>query len=240
MKIKALVLFFFLYITSFSQSASQVGWVSKFGLAGGFTPVYLFPNVDDLNIVAKDFGVGEFSTSGILTYGGAGYAYIMLIDNVRLGGMGFGGSTSQSSGGKEVEYGIGGGAFSIEYTFPQIKRIAVSLGLLMGAGSIDINIFENNGRFNWNDTWTDFSSPDKNLTNNSRSLTNSYWMFSPTLNVDIPITRFLAVRVGGGYQLTFGDEWEVDNSQKISGVPSDLNGNSFFIQTGLFLGFFAF
>jgi hypothetical protein len=240
MKKISFVIIFFISSAVLAQSASQVGWVSKFGLAGGFSPVYMFPNVDELNVVANDFGVGKFSTSGLITYGGGGYAYIMFINNVRIGGIGFSGWSSQSSAGKEVEYGIGGGALTIEYTIPQIKRIAVSLGLMLGRGSIDINIYDNNGSYNWSDTWADFSSPNKNLQNSTRRLSNSYWTISPTLNVDIPITRFLAVRLGGGYQLTFGDEWEVDNGQKLSGVPDDLNGNAFFLQTGIFLGFFAF
>jgi hypothetical protein len=48
------------------------------------------------------------------------------------------------------------------------------------------------------------------------------------------------LRIGAGYQLSFGSDWTADNDQNLSNVPSDLNGNSFFIQSGLFIGFFSF
>ncbi|MBN1299749.1 MAG: hypothetical protein JW995_00910 [Melioribacteraceae bacterium] len=239
-KLKTTILVLFATSVFYAQNAGQVGWVSKFGLAGGFTPIYLIPDLDVLNEAALQFEVEQFSSSGIVTYGGAGYAYLMLIDNVRIGGMGFSGSKSSSSGDKEIIYGIGGGALSLEYTFPQIKRVALSAGLLLGRGSVDVEVYQNNGEFSWIDTWTDFTGTDKKLRNNSRKLTNSYWTISPTLNLDIPVNRFIAFRIGAGYQLTFYDEWNVDNNKEINDVPSDLNGNAFFIQTGIFLGFFAF
>ncbi len=56
---------------------------------------------------------------------------------------------------------------------------------------------------------------------------NSFWMFTPTLNLDWPIYSFVVLRLGVGYQLTFGDSWTADNDQPLQGVPSDLNGNTF-------------
>jgi hypothetical protein len=43
-----------------------------------------------------------------------------------------------------------------------------------------------------------------------------------------------------GYQITFADDWTADNDQPVANVPSDLNSNSFFIQSGIFIGFFSF
>lgn len=196
--------------------------------------MYMTP---DLSVINSEFA---FDTDGVITYGGGGYAYIMFIDNLRIGGSGFAGSRSESSGNSEVSYSIGGGGITVEYTLPFIKRIAVSPGFMLGAGSIEMEISRNNGSLKWSGVWNDFAQSDINTSNLTRRLTNSYYMFSPTLNVDIPFNRFLAFRIGAGYQMTFSDEWTVDNNQSISGVPSDLNGNSFFIQTGLFVGFFAF
>jgi hypothetical protein len=71
-------------------------------------------------------------------------------------------------------------------------------------------------------------------------LKNSYWMFTPTINLDYPIYRFVSLRLGVGYQITFADEWTADNDQPVANVPSDLNSNSFFIQSGIFIGFFSF
>jgi hypothetical protein len=71
-------------------------------------------------------------------------------------------------------------------------------------------------------------------------LTNNYWIVTPTLNIDIPVYRFVALRIGTGYQFAIDGEWEANNNQIITSVPDDLNGNSFFIQIGIFAGFFSF
>ena len=65
-------------------------------------------------------------------------------------------------------------------------------------------------------------------------------MITPTVNLDYPVYRFVVIRLGVGYQLTFADDWTADNDQPVSGIPSDLNGNAFFIQSGIFVGFFSF
>jgi hypothetical protein len=227
-----------------AQYKEGVGWVSKFGLAGGFTPMWVFTNVDQVNRMLPDFGVDQLSTSGMLTLGGAGYAYIMLVDNIRVGGMGYSGSMNSTGVvdgfRKEVDYSLGGGALSVEYTLPSIKKFAVSFGVLLGGGSLELKLYKNKGEFNWQDVWSEMSDSESTSENFSRLMKNSFYLVSPTVNVDYPLSRFIAVRLGAGYQFTFGDDWEIENEQGLSGVPSELNGNAFFIQTGIFLGFFAF
>jgi hypothetical protein len=39
----------------FSQSESQIGWIAKFGAAGGFSPMIMFPNYDDLNVEIQNW-----------------------------------------------------------------------------------------------------------------------------------------------------------------------------------------
>ena len=43
-----------------------------------------------------------------------------------------------------------------------------------------------------------------------------------------------------GYQFAFGKNWKVENDKEFISVPSKLNGNGFFLQTGIFLGFFSY
>ena len=166
----------------------------------------------------------------------------MFIENLRIGGMGFSGSMSRdavvNNVNYEAKYSIGGGAVTIEYTLPFIKKIAVSVGTLIGGGVLEIDLYQNSGSFNWNNLWQEFSSGQTN--NISHKIQNKFFTLAPTINADIPVTRFIALRIGGGYLFSIGDNWEIDNAKTIGGVPSGLNGNSFFIQTGVFLGFFAF
>jgi hypothetical protein len=175
----------------------------------------------------------------------------MIIDNLRLGGYGFSGSRSESSTtfpvvgdntnslNNEVEYSIGGGAFTIEYTMPFIKNIAVSAGVMLGGGAIEIEAYQNSTNPNWNAIW-DQLYQGSNTIDKQLSMNSSFFFMSPTLNVDFPITRFLALRGGLGYQFTFGSDWEIANGKTISGVPSGLSADGFFIQTGLLIGLFAF
>jgi hypothetical protein len=179
----------------------------------------------------------------MFVFGGGGYAYIMLVDNLRIGGMGVTGSqrTSGTVGGinKEVKYNCSFGGLSVEYTLPFVKNIAVSVGTVLGMGTTSIEIYQNSGSFNWIDTWKKVNA-GASLTNVSDKIANSFYSVTPTLNVDIPISRFIAVRIGGGYVASFGNDWKINNEKALDGTPSDLSSNSFFIQTGIYFGLFAF
>ena len=226
----------------FAQSESQIGWIAKFGAAGGFSPMIIFPNFDDINPNLNQLGMNDLE-GPLVTWGGGGYAYIMIIDNLRLGGYGFTGSQSESSTinslKNEVNYSIGGGAVTVEYTMPFIKKIAVSAGFMMGWGALEIDIFQNSGNFEWNSIWSELYNGEE-ITDKQLSMSNSFFFISPTINVDLPVTRFLALRGGLGYQFALGDDWEISNGNKLTNVPSGLNANGIFIQTGILIGLFAF
>ena len=229
---------------------------APFGGGGGFTPGWIFPKFEELNTKIKQFGIPEFSSSGFFTTGGAGFIYLGFIKNLRVGGMGFGGSKSVSGSesipdllnkksdmnavqyilNKEIDYSLGGGGVTIEYTLPFVRTFGISLGAVIGGGSMQIDIYQNSGSFSWNNLWNDISSPQINT---HRTIKNNFWFFNPTVNIDIPFLRFMIFRIGGGYQLTFANSWKIDNNVSFSDVPSALNGNSFFIQTGIFAGFFS-
>lgn len=234
-----------LFITSAAFAQESRYFDAPFGGGGGFVPGLIFPNLDPLNkVLPADFP--RLNNKAVFTTGGAGFIYIGLIKFLRIGGGGFGGSTSelaQSSTDnfrREVRYSIGGGGFTVEYTLPFVRSFGISIGTMIGGGSITAEIYKNRGDFNWNDLTGIFgnSSPQSDAV--SRTISGSYWLISPGINIDIPIYRFVALRVGGGYQISLGESWTIENGQKLNGVPSEFNSNSFFIQTGVFLGFFAF
>ncbi len=225
-----------------AQSQTTKYFDAPFGGGGGFVGGWYMPNVDPINLKLKDVGIPELSTSGMFTTGGAGFIYIGFVKNLRVGGMGFGGSVSNSSTingiNREAIYSLGGGGLTVEYTLPFIKNVGVSVGAILGTGSMTIELFRNDGNFSWENGWN--AIDDGGSTNISRKIKNSYWTFTPTLNADFPIYRFLSLRVGAGYQLTFGSDWKTENDQSISGIPSDLKADGFFIQAGIFAGFFSF
>ena len=215
---------------------------APFGGGGGFVVGWNIPNVDPINSKLMEIGIPEFSTSGLFTTGGAGYIYIGFVKNLRIGGMGFGGSvstsTTQGNDNLEAIYSIGGGGLTVEYTLPFVKNIGVSVGAILGGGSMSLELYRNNGNFSWESLWSELQTGQP--TNVSSEIKNSFWTLSPTINVDIPVYRFIALRFGVGYQLTFAGDWEAENGQSISGIPSDLSADGFFIQAGIFAGFFSF
>lgn len=247
MKKTLFAIMIFLSSTSlFAQEAEDVGWVARFGAAGGFTPTVVFPNMNPINTqILKNLHIENLSDNGMFVLGGGGYAYIMLVDNLRLGGMGLSGT--QSSNGVieglnvEVKYSYGLGGFTAEYTLPFINKIAVSLGAIIGVGSSSVEVFQNADNFDWTTAWSAFSPITSSIDRNkSRKFSNTFFTITPTLNIDIPLDRFIAFRVGGGYIFSTNNEWKVDNDKILRSVPSDLKSNSFFIQTGIFFGLFAF
>jgi hypothetical protein len=237
MRLKLFIVLIILSCSLFSQDKKYFD--APFGGGGGYTPGWIFVNLDELNNQLISFGSGQLGKSGFYTSGGAGFVYIGFVPNLRIGGMGFGGSSSESAllNGfeREAVYQISGGGLTVEYTLPFIKNMAVSIGTIIGGGSIQIELYRNSGNFDWQNLFTQTSTD-----NISRKLTNDFFLLTPTLNVDIPFYRFVSFRIGGGYQLALGKTWKVENDKQLSNVPSKLNGNSFFIQSGIFFGFFSY
>lgn len=231
----SLILAIALNIQSYSQTTKYFD--APFGGGGGFVGGWSMPNIDPINLKLKEIGIPELSTSGMFTTGGAGFIYIGFVKNLRVGGMGYGGTISSSSTtngiNNESIYSLGGGGLTVEYTLPFIKNIGVSVGTILGAGSMSLELYRNDGNFSWEGILDEPS-------NISRKIENNFWTFTPTLNAEFPVYRFIALRLGVGYQLTFAGDWEAENEQSISGIPSDLSADGFFIQAGIFAGFFSF
>jgi len=244
MRINLFIFLIFTLAAATLYSQDKKYFDTPFGGGGGYTPGWRFPNLDPLNKELSDINMPKLSESGFYSSGGAGFIYIGFIDYLRIGGMGFGGSTSETSSKdangftKEVRYNLSGGGLTVEYSLPFIRNMAVSLGFLFGGGGIKIDVYNNNGNFSWDDIWNE--TQNDSTQNINHSLSNSFFILAPTLNVDIPFNRFISFRIGGGYQITFSNDWKVDNDQELKNTPSDLNGNTFFLQSGIFIGFFSY
>lgn len=237
-----LILLFLLPITLLKAQGSKM-FDAPFGVGGGYLATWNFVNTNSLNEALLSANFPELTNSGFYSSGGSGFVYIGFIPNLRIGGMGFGGSTSEETviGNEKREsiVSIGGGGVSIEYTLPFIKNFGVSLGFLLGGGSYQIELFKNSGVFSWGEIINEISSTSSS-SNYSRRLVNNFFMLNPTINIEIPIYYLAAIRLGAGYSFTLGDTWEVENGLELSDVPSDINGNHLYIQAGIFLGLFSY
>ena len=254
-KILAL-LFIFIAATQIIFPQESSFYDAPFGGGGGYVGGWIVPNVNGINAQLKNFGVPNLPSSGFYTSGGSGFIYLGVIPNLRIGGIGFSGSHSTSSttlinisesGGptptyvnemKEAIYSLSGGGLTIEYTLPFIKNFGVSLGATIGRGSLTVQLYKNIGNYDWQYFWQ--QAENSTSSTFSSSIKNSFWIFNPTLSFDFPAYHLICIHVGTGYQLTFGDSWTYDNDNKLLNVPWGIRGNSFFIQTGIYVGLFSF
>jgi hypothetical protein len=240
---KLLISIFFLSSLIAYGQAGQF-FDAPFGGGIGYVPAWYIPNLSPVNNELNNINMPELSTSGFYSSGIAGFIYIGFVKNLRLGGMGYGGSLSSNQNingfNQEVIYSLSGGGVTIEYTLPFIKNLGASVGAAIGTGSLQLDMYRNSDAFTWGQIWEELANPNNPSENFNRKLKNTFWMFTPTINLDYPLYRFVTLRLGVGYQITFADDWTADNDQPVSNIPSDLNSNSFFIQSGIFVGFFSF
>lgn len=218
---------------------------AKVGGGGGFTPVFLFWSVDDLNANIPS-NAGKFDKSPMLLLGGQGYAYIMLLDNLRVGGMGVGGSTKISalevSTGvrRDTEVSINFGGVTFEYVIPIFERLDVVPGIMLGGGGMGIKLTRDQGGFkNWNNLWSDFGF-NSSTPNVSQKLEGTFFVYQPSLQIEVAILRWLGLRAGVSYVGMFAPKWKLDQQFDVAGVPDKINGRGWIITSGIFLGTFLF
>ncbi len=236
---KTLFVILLLSASLVTKAQSNDYLLSKFGIAGGFETFYFNFNFNEINGSLKSISLPELN-SGVLTYGGGAYSYIMFIRNVRFGAVGFGGSESVSSFSngyyKATDFHIGGGALTVEYTLPQIRAIQLSVGAMLGYGNVRVDLHSHKATVAWNDIWSDFNSSSSSKSSN---ISSSFFLFSPTLNTEILLSRFVALRLGLGYQLAIGEKWQAYEGVDLENVPQSINSQSFFINVGILVGLFV-
>jgi len=236
----------FLSLLSFLTFAQQeeMGWDAKFAIGIGYNPGWIIPDYNIINDQLNSFGVEKFSSAGFFATGYSGYVSIALIKNIRIGGMHLSGSVTNSGSkdgfNKEAVYSVSLSGLTLEYSFPFIKGVALSVGTIIGAGNTTLELYQNKDDYDWNGIWSELTDPNEKTSNINRKLSNTFFTITPTINVDIPFYRFFAFRIGGGYMFALGKNWEADNGQVLNNVPSGLTSNALFIQAGIFIGYFNY
>lgn len=183
------------------------------------------------------------SSDPMVLVGGEGYGYIMFLPNLRIGGFGTGGQQSidmLDAGNvyKSVDYRISYGGFLIDYVVPVSNRFDIACGFTLGGGSTEVVMTRDDGGFKkWGDLWSEFgtNSPTKNVT---RSLSGAFVAFNPHLNFEYSLLTWMQIRVGVGYPMYFNADWQLNNSEEIQSVPSNLKPDGIMINGGLMFGFF--
>jgi hypothetical protein len=234
---KTALILLILTTVAFSQSRRHSKMtLSKFGMAAGFSVNYFMPELDGVNEKLTLSGLPEFS-SGLVTYGGGGYVYVLFVRNLRIGGLGYGGSSTVSSGNRSARLQLSGGGLTVEYTLPQITSFALSFGAIIGGGKMSLDLYETDGAYSWDEIWTDYNSSTQSKHVN---VSSSYFLLSPTVNAEVMLNRFTTLRLGCGYQFALGESWDAYGGEDLTGVPSNFGGSGFFATVGVLVGLFVF
>mgnify|MGYP001343548985 CR=1 FL=1 len=169
------------------------------GGGGGVTPTWYFLNTDGLNSALGGKGFPALSEDGMFLFGGRGYAYIMLIPNLRIGGLGYGGSMEERRDidglYRATKLDVSAGGVTVEYVIP-FGRFHVAFGGMIGGGSYTLTMTqaENSGK-NWGGLF-----PTALETNADRRhvMTSEFLTWQPTLTLEYEIHPFIILDVTGG------------------------------------------
>ena len=223
------------------QPVKSPKYSGTFGIGGGVVPHWYFVGTDRLNTALMSKNFPALPTHGMFLLGGHGYVYIMVIPNLRIGGMGAGGSFSAERADPDPglpdvswynrsEFSTSFGGVTIEYVFP-FKRVQVAIGGLLGGGSYSIALTHlREGARPWNGT--DFSGSESR-----HQYSNAYLAYQPTLTVEYIVSPFTILSVTGGYYGASGSAWTVDDAFPVSPMP-DLKLAAPFVRLGLTFGLF--
>ena len=213
----------------------------KVGAFGGLTPGWLFLDVNPINEVLESAKGAPLKDSGVPLLGGAGAAYIMVLPNFRVGGMGMAGSiksTSLDALGvrRDAQLNVGFGGVTLEYVIPVVDRLDVAVGTLLGGGGIDLVLRQDQGGAStWNQQWSFFGSGGS-VSNMTRKIGGSYFVWIPSVNVEYALLGWVGLRLGASYVGMSAPSWKVDDNYELLGVPSKVSGKGFMLNGGIFVG----
>ncbi len=219
----------------------------KVGLFGGLTPSWLFVDMKPINEYVVKSNGAALSESGIFMVGGAGSAYIMLVPNLRIGGLGMSGSASSSNvqNGlrRDTEVRVGFGGVTIEYVVPLAEHLDLAFGSMLGGGGMDITLREDiGGNKTWDQEWASFGSGNpqagSQVSSVARKLGGSFFVLVPSANVEYAVLPWLAFRLGASYVAMVAPSWQLDDKYDLLGVPSKISGKGFMINFGVLAGTF--
>lgn len=212
------------------------------GGGGGVIPTWHFLNTKDLNQALASKGFPVLDEGGMFLFGGQGYAYIMIIPNLRVGGLGYGGSMEATLYPETRGYvdpyrsstlSLSAGGVLLEYVIP-FGRFHIALGGMVGGGSYTLTMTQASVLpKSWDGLFP--SSPNAE-TDTRHELRSSFLTWQPSLTLEYEVHPFIVLGVTGGY---FGGsgEWELDETFPVSGMP-DFAFESPFLRLGLTFGLF--
>ncbi len=225
---------------------------SFFSVGGGILGAYFIPDFSTFNAnVALPFTGTNFRQQ-VWMVGGQGFVTVPWVKNLRVGGMGFGGTSSDCgcvdtalNGGVDtvnryLTYSVGYGALTIDYVLPlRTGHFHIVPGIALGYGAVSIYARQAANRIDFNINH-EFSgnTPDNVYTTHTYSA--PFFLYMPQLQFEYSPIGLLMFRLTAGYQGTSMGTWTVDqgvslgNSSPLSGIK----GSGLILSLGAFVGLF--
>ena len=204
------------------------------GFGGGVSGTMALYNMTDLNsqLAAKQFPA--LSDKGMFLFGGHGYAYIVLVPNLRIGGMGAGGSieTIERLAGtyRSSKFATSFGGVTLEYVIP-FKRLHLAFGGMLGGGTRTLTLTQASDR---DKHWSGLFDP---LGDIRHELTQSFFAWQPWASLEWEFHPLAVLSLTGGWSGARNGAWRLDNAFDVQDVP-DFKLDRAFVRLGLTVGFF--
>ena len=224
-----------------NQEEEETASWGKMGGGGGFIPIYFVPSLKDINTDLTQVGMPDFGSRGMIMYGGGGFAYVNLVRNMRIGGMGAGGSIDLTSTAKGIKrestVGVGLGGLTVEYVVPVHPKVDLAFGATIGGGKLSLRLARHDDATkNWDQDLNELKDAAV-----SHDIIKEYgapfFFVRPTACVEVHLYSWLGLRLGGGYYVSAPGSWS-SNGFDAAGLPSSFKAKGLSLEAGLFIGSF--
>jgi len=201
------------------------------GGGGGPVFVYMTPDLGPINNMIAQMSPNMKLDDGFFLYGGKGYGYINR--NIRIGGMGAGGSLTTSALvtgtpnlAKEVQFDMGYGGVTLEYVAELPFDLQLFAGGMIGWGGISMRISQYENALTWNGIWDNYGigytgdSYDLNIT-----MDNQFFALTPWVGGFYKILPWMGVsgKAGYFYAKCATGNWKTLGSNIYGGPDIDLS-----------------
>ncbi|HPD34081.1 MAG TPA: hypothetical protein PKV40_07050 [Candidatus Kapabacteria bacterium] len=224
----------------FETEPTQTEKSPYFSLGGGYTAAFQYLNLDEVNNLAKSYGLDNLSKP-MYQGGFEVFTGIFIVKNLRLGFFTDGGSSSSSFDSlnlhRELNYQISNIGIIADYAFVPFKSFAILGGLRIGMAKSNIDISQTARDVDWNELPTTTNIADFY----SHKLSQNFLDLEPRVNFEYAVTNFLMFRLNASYNFSLKDpfgssNWKYNSIGRVTNVPDKLNQSGFKIQVGLFVG----
>ncbi len=183
---------------------------TQFVGGGGPMPTLLFLDLEDLNGTITGAGYPQIDQV-LFANGGGGYGGVL--DGIRIGGFGVGGSNLSASESRSVSFDLAYGGMIIEKAVQAEDDFTVVLGTMLGFGGLDLRFISN-----LPETFEDaVSNPFVS------SMTKEFFAVQPYIAFESKPFSWMWARFQLGFLWTLADNWSFENAE-FAGPPRTLGG----------------